>query len=179
MKSFLTALRDLVCAHLVLNMVTVDLINFSLQKTICQNVLLTCCDPFSYIQPSLLGFPCNGWLVGHLLAYWWTGYYYGKNSLRNHSQLVICQLAWFSFEYCTFVHVWEFEQQKYYPSGTHPCPHNAYFSTWIPIWQDFVYNSIGQCLGWWLYAQTNDHNRKLKRLRDAAHNDVHKHKPLV
>ena len=46
-----------------------------------------------------------------------------------------------------------YEREKYYPDGNHPCPTNAYFSTWIPIVEDFVYNSVGQALGWWLYAR--------------------------
>ena len=29
----------------------------------------------------------------------------------------------------------------------HPCPWRPYFSTWIPIWQDFPYNIAGQLIG--------------------------------
>ena len=149
----LEPIMNLLCAHLVVNMLTVDVTNFALSKTICPETLLTCCDPFSNIQPMVLGFPVNGWLLGHLIAYWWTGYYHGKNSVSRHAELVLCQVAWYCFEYFSFLHVWDYEREKYYPDGNHPCPTNAYFSTWIPIVEDFMYNSVGQALGWWLYAR--------------------------
>jgi len=108
------------------------------------------------------GFPCNGWLIGHFIAYSFAGATYGKVDLTAHLNLVICQLAWFWFEYFTYQHTYEWEQLKFYSNEplppascrnlemcerTSPCTSVPYYSTWIPIWQDYVYNTLGQVVG--------------------------------
>ena len=33
-------------------------------------------------------------------------------------------------------------------SGSHPCPERAYYSTWQPVPEDFVYNTLGHLAGY-------------------------------
>jgi len=135
-------------------MVCVDALNYFLEHTFCRDELLACCDPLNHSGP-FEGIPYrlgpNGWLMGHLLAYAFAGYTYGRCSHIAHANLLLCQLAWFLFEYVTYQHTYAWEQLVLYDNGTHPCAERAYYSTWIPIWQDFPYNMLGQLLGGCLY----------------------------
>jgi len=152
--------------HLIVNVLTVDVWNIGLEHTFCKNELLACCDPFNWMYFDIAGFPCNGWLVGHWIAYCFAGLTYGKTDLVAHLNLIVCQLGWFWFEYFTYFHTYEWEQDRFYsttpvPEGscrtlelcekTSPCPTLPYYSTWIPIWQDFVYNTLGQLAGLLLF----------------------------
>jgi len=153
--------------HLLVNLLTVDAVNYTLELTLCPDVLLACCDPLNVAVISLpagLG-PC-GWLVGHTLAYFHAAFAWAGRGWRRHATLLACQLLWFFFEMLTFAHVLAWERLVFYDgaAGTHnvttttpslfhadaghPCASRPYFSTWIPIWQDFPYNCLGQLLGW-------------------------------
>lgn len=137
--------------HIVVNIICVDIWNITLEQTFCNNSLLACCDPLNWSGSFTFALKPNGWLLGHLLAYAFAGYMYGKVSIVAHANLLLCQITWFFFEYATFLHTYELEKLLHYQNGTHPCPHRSYFSTWIPIWQDFPYNSLGQLFGCLLF----------------------------
>lgn len=153
--------KFLMC-HLMVNVLTVDIWNIGLEHTFCKNELLACCDPFNTIHFYVAGFPCNTWLIGHWVAYCFAGATYGKTDLTAHLNLVLCQLVWFWFEFFTYYHTYEWEQLTYYSQKpvplascrtleicerTSPCQSEPYYSTWIPIWQDYVYNTLGQFAG--------------------------------
>ena len=145
--------------HLLVNLVCVDAVNYFLKWAVCGDELLACCDPLNVAAvtlPAKLG-PC-GWLLGHFIAYFDSARRWAGLSVRRHVTLCVCQLAWFGFEMLTFRHTLEWERLTFYrgPNATsplfqaghgHPCADRPYFSTWIPIWQDFAYNSAGQLLG--------------------------------
>ena len=172
-KSLLTRLRSDVLPylgyHMLLNILTVDAINYTLEWTVCQDQLLACCDPFNLPFLTELGAltPCV-WLVVHTLAYMHAAYAYAGTSWERHANLAVAQLLWFFFEMLTFSHTYAWEKTTYYNSSEghpakesplvfgaaegHPCPERPYFSTWIPIWQDFVYNTVGQVAGWLLFV---------------------------
>ena len=160
-------LRDL-STHVLLNVLTVDAVNYFLEWTACQDQLLACCDPFNIPWVPQLGAlaPC-GWLVNHSLSYALFAYTHSGTCWERHATLVVAQLVWFFFEMITFSHTYAWERITYYNMSEghpakespfvfgaaegHPCPERPYFSTWIPIWQDFVYNSVGQLAGWLLF----------------------------
>ena len=154
--------------HLLLNILTVDAINYFLEWTACQDQLIACCDPFNIVWLPQLGTlaPCM-WLVGHTLAYMNAAYTYAGTSWERHANLAVAQVVWFFFEMLTFSHTYSWERITYYNNSEgagspfnflfggadgHPCPERPYFSTWIPIWQDFVYNTVGQVAGWLLFV---------------------------
>ena len=159
------------CLHLTVNMVSVDVLNYIMEMTFCSNVLLACCNPFNKAGPFRsipLKLGPNGWLVGHFFAYTFAGCTYGKLSHVVHANLVLCQIAWFTFEWVTYQHTYAWEQLVFYRNGTHPCPSEIYFSTWIPIWQDFPYNTAGQLLGAILYQHRNAMIERLKTSSERA-----------
>ena len=175
--------------HLLINLLSVDAVNYFLQWTFCSDELLACCDPLNiaaFTLPAGLG-PC-GWLVGHTIAYFDAARGWAGLSVRRHANLLACQFIWFFFEMLTFSHTLEWERMVFYhgPNATselfgaghgHPCAERPYFSTWIPIWQDFPYNTAGQLLGTlfvWLRfgkdparpgATTNTEDERWPRLR--------------
>ena len=159
------------CFHLTVNMVSVDAWNYAMEFTFCRDVLLACCDPFNKAGPFRsipLKLGPNGWLMGHFLAYTFAGCTYGKWSRVAHANLVLCQIAWFAFEWVTYQHTYAWEQLVFYPNGTHPCPEEAYFSTWIPVWQDFPYNTAGQLLGAMLYRHRHSFLERLTESSERA-----------
>ena len=157
--------------HLMINVLTVDIINATFERTICVDELLACCDPFNRIGGYIGWFPVNGWLIGHYLAYAWAGCFYGNADPVKHFNVALGQVGWFWFEFWTYYHTYQYEQLTYYTkiNGTnelgdgvllvttsdrkHPCPELPYYSTWIPIWEDFIYNTAGQLTGLaiWIY----------------------------
>ena len=157
--------------HLVVNVLSVDVINHGFEHTICQNELLACCDPFNKWDLWIGWFPINGWLLGHFFAYALAGCFYGKDDPIKQFNVALGQAAWFWFEFWTYRHTYEWEQLTYYKHSNtthelgdgvllneykkliHPCPDLAYYSTWIPIWEDFIYNSAGQALGYYLWIK--------------------------
>eukprot|EP00466_Bigelowiella_natans_P001242 jgi/Bigna1/76762/fgenesh1_pg.43_\ len=88
-----------------------------------------------------------------------TGYSFGKNSTKNHINLLICQLVWFYSEYYTYIGTYREEVERYHihpEFGRHtsalPCGNVVYYSTWVPIWEDYIYNTLGQISGYLLFA---------------------------
>ena len=139
-----------------------------LEHTLFKDTLLACCDPLAWVPwPSHLA--PNLFLLMHF-------YYYERaafTTIRDcgseavaHVNLAICQVVWFGLEYFTFAHTLQWEQRTLYlPDGRHPCPERPYYSTWIPIWQDFVYNTAGQLVGLLLWRRRHS---RFSRLFQAA-----------
>lgn len=161
-RSVLRVDFQLLSWHLVLNMICVEAWNLLLESSMCKGILLACCDPFTYVPWPLDCIPLklgpNVCLLLHFYHYERTAFTYTRacgSEVTAHVNLAICQLAWFAFEYMTFVHTYSLERLTMYtPEGAHPCPERSgYYSTWIPIWQDFVYNSAGQAVGLLLHRR--------------------------
>ena len=129
--------------HLLLNILTVDAINYFLEWTACQDQLIACCDPFNIVWLPQLGTlaPCM-WLVGHTLAYMNAAYTYAGTSWERHANLAVAQVVWFFFEMLTFSHTYAWERITYYNNSEgagspfnflfggadgHPCPERLYF----------------------------------------------------
>ena len=181
----LTAMLDgpYITYHIIINVVTVDAINYPLAEVpFCRDRLLACCDPLNapwFALPMRLS-PC-GWLVGHTLAYAHAAYMWARESPAQHANLLLCQIVWFFFEMLTFTHTVEWESLVFYEGDErartrlfgaghgHPCPGRPYFSTWIPIWQDFLYNCLGQLLG---YAAVVYVRRQRERATDRKKRDA-------
>mmetsp|Transcript_37808 Transcript_37808/g.63511 ORF Transcript_37808/g.63511 Transcript_37808/m.63511 type:complete len:120 (-) Transcript_37808:89-448(-) len=89
----------------------------------------------------------------------YSGYSFGKNSTKNHINLLIYQLVWFYSEYYTYIGTYREEVERYHihpEFGRHtsalPCGNVVYYSTWVPIWEDYIYNTLGQISGHLLFA---------------------------
>lgn len=157
--------------HLMINVLSVDIINATFERTICVDELLACCDPFNKWDVWIGWFPVNGWLLGHFFAYAVAGCFYAKDDWIRQFNVALGQVGWFWFEFWTYYHTYEWEQLTYYKKSNttnelgdgvllntykklvHPCPDLAYYSTWIPIWEDFIYNTAGQVLGMYIWIK--------------------------
>jgi len=143
--------------HILLNFVTVHVTNHLLMATVCQDQLLACCDPCNWSWTSYV--PMCVWLWGHFFAYMQAGYTYGRKSYSNHINLLICQVAWFYSEYYSYMSVYEKEVKDFHSHPEFgrnvkalPCDNVVYYSTWVPIWEDYIYNTLGQFAGYLLFC---------------------------
>lgn len=154
---------------LIMQVVAVEAVNCTLQATICPATTepLACCDPMNTYFVTLASWgprsaatsiSLNGWLFGHFVFHCYEAYTRGKSSCRAHFNQFLMGFLWYLFEFLVFLHALELEQLRFWRRGddgslVSPCPENPYFSTWIPIWQDFYCNWGGQLLGWLLYRR--------------------------
>ena len=132
--------------HVFINFITVIVCNNALLSTICQDQILSCCDPMNSLWfklPAHLG-PC-AWLIGHTIGYFHAAYCWAGSCWKCHLTLIMCQFIWALSETVIFQGVHDSDNLL-------TCNHEiVYPSTWQPIWQDFIYNSIGHLGGFTLY----------------------------
>ena len=132
--------------HVFINFITVIVCNNALLSTICQDQILSCCDPMNSLWfklPAHLG-PC-AWLIGHTIGYFHAAYCWAGSCWKCHLTLIMCQFIWALSETVIFQGVHDSDNLL-------TCNHEiVYPSTWQPIWQDFIYNSIGHLGGFILY----------------------------